>query len=249
MRVASLLMILALAAPTRAADVEQQNRAEALAHYHAGEESMRAEHFEEAVAEFRSAVRLDPLFVLAHYSLGQAYMALKRYPDAVRAYVACREALEQLQAASLQDRARVERRRDDEIRELKDHVQGIRSGRIKSGNPEHAVLRLEERIRVLEDTRLRGADKEVRVPAELSLALGSAHFRQGQLAEAEREYLAAIGADRKLGAAHNNLAVVYMMTGRLAEAERHVKLAEKAGFRVHPKLKDDIEQAAAQAKP
>ena len=42
------------------------------------------------------------------------------------------------------------------------------------------------------------------------------------------------------GEAHSNLAVVYLITGRATEAEAEVKAAEKAGFRVNPKLKEDI---------
>ena len=72
-----------------------------------------------------------------------------------------------------------------------------------------------------------------------SLALGSAYFRSDALPDAEREYRAAIEVDPKLGEAHNNLAVVYMQTGRHAEADAEIKVAEKAGFRVNPQLKED----------
>ena len=57
-------------------------------------------------------------------------------------------------------------------------------------------------------------------------------------------YLAAIKADPKLGEAHNNLAVVYMLTQRYAEANAEVKAAEKSGFRVNPQLKDDLKKAS-----
>jgi Tfp pilus assembly protein PilF len=78
------------------------------------------------------------------------------------------------------------------------------------------------------------------VPAWISLALGSAYFRAGKLADAEQEYKAAIAADPGTGEAHSNLAVVYLETGRYDEAEKAVKAAEKAGFRVNPQLKQDI---------
>ena len=58
--------------------------------------------------------------------------------------------------------------------------------------------------------------------------------------EAATEYRAAISSDSKLGAAHNNLAVIHMLSGRLAEAEREMKLAEKSGFTVSPQFKDDL---------
>jgi Flp pilus assembly protein TadD len=77
-------------------------------------------------------------------------------------------------------------------------------------------------------------------PAELSLALGSAYFRNGQLEDAEREWRAATSANPGLGEAHNNLAALYAMTGRKKSAEDAVKAAEKARFQVHPQLKNDI---------
>ena len=75
------------------------------------------------------------------------------------------------------------------------------------------------------------------MPPSLSLALGSAYFRAGRLADAEREYKAAIAVDARLGEARNNLAVVYFETGRPSDAMREIELAEKAGYRVHPQLK------------
>ncbi len=54
------------------------------------------------------------------------------------------------------------------------------------------------------------------------------------MADAEREYRAASKVEPKLGEAHNNLAVVLVLTGRLDDAEREMKAAEKAGFRVSP---------------
>jgi Flp pilus assembly protein TadD len=78
------------------------------------------------------------------------------------------------------------------------------------------------------------------VPAWVSLSLGSAYFRSGKLAEAEREYKEAIATDSRSGEAHNNLAVVFLETGRVAEADASIKEAKKAGFRVNPQLEQDI---------
>ena len=77
-------------------------------------------------------------------------------------------------------------------------------------------------------------------PAEVLLALGSALFRNGDAEAAALQWEAAIVSNPKLGEAHNNLAVVYMQAGRLADAERELKLAEKNGFRVNPQFKDDL---------
>jgi Flp pilus assembly protein TadD len=77
-------------------------------------------------------------------------------------------------------------------------------------------------------------------PSELSLALGSAYFRTGQLEDAEREWRSAVDVNPGMGEAHNNLAALYAMTGRKPQAEAALKAAEKARFRVNPQLKEDI---------
>jgi Flp pilus assembly protein TadD len=80
------------------------------------------------------------------------------------------------------------------------------------------------------------------MPAEISLALGSAYLRGGRHTEAEQAYLDATKANPKMGAAWNNLAVVYLQTGRLDEAGKALSRAKKAGFAVNPRLAHDVEQ-------
>ena len=65
------------------------------------------------------------------------------------------------------------------------------------------------------------------------------------MADAEREYRETLTADPKLGEAHNNLAVVCLLTGRFPEADVEIKAAEKAGFKVNPQLKEDVKKALA----
>ena len=84
---------------------------------------------------------------------------------------------------------------------------------------------------------------EMSVPSFVSMALGSAFFRLGRLADAEREYKATVAVDPKTGEAYSNLAVVYLETGRFDEAEKAIKAAEKTGFKVNPQLKDDVKAA------
>jgi Flp pilus assembly protein TadD len=74
------------------------------------------------------------------------------------------------------------------------------------------------------------------------MALGAAYFRSGQFADAEREYKEAIASNAASGETHNNLAVLYLTTGRFDEADSEVRAAEKAGFRVAEALKGDIKK-------
>jgi tetratricopeptide (TPR) repeat protein len=219
--------------------IDQQRNEEARRHYRIGQDLMLKETFEEAVREFRTAVQLDPSYSLAHYSLGQALMALKRYPEALEAYTTCRDTLFHASSMDQKTKAALDTQRRDEIRELEDSIDRVRTGKIKGSTPGQEVA-LEQRLRLLKDADMKGAEQGVRVPAEVSLALGSAYFRLNRLQEAETEYKAAISADKKMGPAHNNLAVIYMSSGRLQEAEQEMKLAEKSGFTVSPQFKDDL---------
>ena len=239
---AALAVVLSFAGPpaTHSALSDAQRRDEAQIHFAAGQDSMRAEEFEKAAREFKAAIALDPMLVLAHYSLGQAYMSLKAYPEAVKAYLGCREAIENLNTLQQGDLVHRDHDIDDQIHELQDLIRRSRGARGTERGNEHQVMMLEERIRVLQGIRGTGKDRHATVPAELYLALGSAYFRQGAMEEAEKQYTEAVKADSKLGPAHNNLAVIYMLSGRYKEAHVALARAEKSGFPVNPNLKRDL---------
>jgi Tfp pilus assembly protein PilF len=239
-------------APTAAAD-EVRSRREALQHYQNGTQAMSTEHYAEAADEFEQAVKLDPLLVLAHYGLGQARMALKDYPAAVRAYVGCRKAFHDDVAIDLQRDSGREQRLDDQIRAIEDQLAILGSGRPASGfsrplsslNP----VILQQQLDTLRVQRRRGTAAPQPTPPWISVALGGAYFRQSAFADAEREYKAALEVDPTVGEAHNNLAVVYLLTKRPDDAEREIALAEKAGFKVRDGLKQDVQRLRGQATP
>ena len=77
-------------------------------------------------------------------------------------------------------------------------------------------------------------------PAGVLLALGSAYFRHGNRELAMRYWSEAVRVNNKLGEAWNNLAAVYAATGQRGDAEKAVRNAENAGFRVNPRLKEGI---------
>jgi tetratricopeptide (TPR) repeat protein len=238
---ASVLLsaVLGLAlAPGEMAD--KATREAALEHYREGARHMRSEKWDVAESEFKIALAMDPLLTLAHYSLGQTYMATRRYPDAVKAFQACNQSYMTVAGLAITDSVVADQRRDDEMRELRESIRAYQSGQTKTLQAQNAVLRLENRLQELERQKQRGPTS-AEIPAEFALALGSAYFRSGRLDEAEKEYVDAIKANPRLGEAHNNLAVVYMMTDRPGDAEKAVKAAEKAGFHVNPQLKKDIE--------
>ncbi len=243
----AMLAINALPAAVQKAQLEGElQHRQALDHYRKGQDSMASERLEQAVQEFKAAIQLDPLLAQAHYRLGQAHMSLKDYAQAERDFLGCRDAYEKVASLQFTNREELERRRDEEIDQLQNYLGLLQSGQIKNSNPS-VPIQVQQHIDELQRNRRKGVSDATSIPAEVSVSLGSAYFRQGKLDEAEKQWKEAEDANPKLGEAHNNLAALYLMTSRLDDAEKELKLAEKAGYPVHPRLKDDIKKARKSA--
>ncbi len=220
----------------------ERQRQEALRHYRLGQEFMYVEDFARAEREFESAVQLDRLLALAHFGLGQAYMEQRRYASAITAFADCRDVYEEIARFATTNAAEHRRRLEDEIQELSDTLRSLRSGRIQFAGRQHMIMQVESRLTTLQNARRRDT-LNFAVPAEVSLALGSANFRHGALADAEDAYKQAIRDNSRFGEAYNNLAVVYLFTQRYELAQEAVEDAERHGYRVNPQLRADIENA------
>jgi len=246
---------LAGGAPVRAAQKTSDDaraRREAMQHYDAGNQALSSERYQEAADEFEQAVKLDPLLVLAHYGLGQARMALKDFPAAVRAYVGCRKSFHDDVASQIQRESGSEQRMDAQIRAIEDQLAILNSGKPTGGNPTRPLsslnpTMLQQQLDTLRALRKHGNAATEPTPPWISVALGGAYFRNGAWPDAEREYKAALEVDPKVGEAHNNLAVVYLLQKRADDAAREVELAEKAGVKVRDGLKQDIARLRASA--
>ncbi len=221
-------------------------RSSAMAQFKAGEALILASKWPEAEATLRSAVALDPLLAVAHYGLGQTYMSQKRFKEAVEAFSTSRQAFGCV-SWSEDDR----KRRTEEIRELREAIRNADRRRLQelgvkwkemngdvrtSGDKMVAVLDAQRRLEELE-TSLKEANP---TPPGVTLALGTALFQIGAIAEAEVEFRAVLARDPRSGDAHHNLALVCTITDRLDEAEREISAAEKAGVPVHPRLKEEL---------
>ena len=218
----------------------------------AGVEHVAAERWPEAERAFLNTLVLDSGMPLAHYGLGQARMAVKRYDEAAAAFEASREAF--LCAAHLtRESERAEQRRlDAALATLRDSLREMDRERFTHSMIEWEEVNGDEKPRLSEaerrrqaiETQIAGLERLKRrgtgVPPEVDLALGSAYFNMGALGDAERQFSAVLAADPESGDAHNNLAVVFMLTGRLAEAERSVEAAEKRGVAVSERLKEEL---------
>ena len=208
--------------------------------YEAGLAHMQNESFEAAVDSFRGAIIIDPSYEMAHYMLGRVQLMLRQYAAATNSLVKARDLFAAQANEHFDTKADQQRRRRESINELTNIISQLQQAR-QTPAVQEQIRQYTERRRVIQDAdRESGLTPQQAVPGFVWLSLGSAYFRSGKLGDAEQAYLSAIAADSKMGEAHNNLAVVYMETGRLEQAERSVKAAEKSGMRVSPALKDEI---------
>ncbi len=215
--------------------------------YRAGWELMRAEAFDEAAERFQQAITLDPKLTLAYYGLGRADVSRHRYVEAIAAYTKCRDLYLARTSEKYTQQNEANRSREDELRDLQELQRQNSSGPQTQTSANNQRL-IQNRIRLVQDNLSRGRniDIDMSVPAFVSLALGSAYFRGQRFEDAERAYKDAIQADKTVAEAHNNLAVLYMLTGRFAESEQEIKLAEKGGFQVSSDFKHDLAERRRQ---
>jgi len=217
-------------------------------HYSAGWQALRVESFDESAKEFQAAIDVYPNFTLAYYGLGRAEMGRKRFADAARAYETCRSSYQRAAGQQFNQQLDANRVRADQEMELKEAIRQTSQGP-QGQRTQELTRQLQNQLRLVQQNSDRGLNVSIdtAVPPFVTLALGSAYFRAERFADAEREYKQALTADPKMGEAWNNLAVVYLLTSRYAEAETAVKAAEKAGYNVSPNLKDDIKKKKAGA--
>ena len=232
--IASTTLVLALLVQTLASDTA---RKEAFQHYRNGQELLSAEQWDKAAEEFQRATHKDPLFTDAFFGLGQAHMGAKRFASAAQAFHATIETAQKIHQLRERDRVTADRQIDDQLRALREATRAV--AQKKTGQVQNQQLKIEARIRELESSKS-SIGKPFEPPAEVLLSLGSAHFRNDDRANAEKFWSEAVRVNSKLGEGWNNLAVIYLTSGRKKEAEDAIDNAERTGFRVNPRLKDDI---------
>ncbi len=240
---APVLLVVLLAVPALHAAQRRYIESPAGPVFREGLKLLSAEHWREAADAFEQAIDLDEQYALAFYGLGRARMGEKQYVAAVHALERCAALFISQAAERTSQQMGTAQRRQDQILELREHLRYLQSGP-PSARRQLQAEQIQQNIQDLELALRDGiGDMTLRVPAFVSLSLGSAHFRRGSMVDAEREYRSALKANAKMGEAHNNLAVVLLMTGRAEDARKSVKDAERYGYPVNPQLKDDIQAA------
>lgn len=237
-----IVVVVASASPLAQSNT---NRERARVQNNLGWEDMKVEAWERAARSFQNAIDIDPEFEIPHYGLGRANMALKKFDAAIVAYERCRNLYRAQAGRKFTNAQEAQRYRRDRITEIDEQLRQVQSGPMTAARAD-MVRQLQNQRRDIQESIQRGNDMTIEssIPAWVSLALGSGYFRAGRLSDAEREYKATIAADSRAGEAHNNLAVVYLETGRYAEAASSLQSAKKSGFKVNPELEKAIREKA-----
>ena len=235
-----MAIVIALISGIAAAQTSVE-RQRAMPYFKKAWEFMRAESWPEAAKAFQQAIDTDHEYEDAYYGLGLASMRMKKYGDAIPAYVKCRDLYRAQAGKQFTNSQDAQRHRQDRLVEIDEQIRLTQTGP-QSLTSQDRVRQLQDQRRQIQDYISRGNNVTVdnSVPSFVYADLGSAYFRTEQWADAEREYKLALAVQPKSGAVLNNLAVLYLQTGRYQEADDAVKAAEKAGFKVHPQLKQDI---------
>lgn len=238
--ISAAVLVVAVAATVVAQPVAL-NREQARTQNRLGWEHMRAEEWDDAARAFGRAIELDDTYEYAHYGLGRANLARRQYATAI----ANLEDAHRLYLAQIgryfSGTQEAQRLRRDQLTEIDQQIAQLQ--RLpQTMQVADQIRQLQNYRRDVNDALNRGTNHvlKARVPAFVSLSLGSAYFRAGRLADAERAYKETIEADPRSGEAHNNLAVVYLETARPTEAMASLKAAKSAGFKVNPRLEEEI---------
>lgn len=238
------LLHLPATSPAQAPPPRSNPEAErAMLHYRLGWESLHSEAWAAAVKEFQQAIDINKRFKLAYYGLGRSFMALRQFQDATKSYETCRTLYQAQASENFGNTLDADKMRQDDQRQLQIAIQQSSGRANQTQQSQNHTQQLRTQLQRIQMKRDQARDVSIgsTVPAFVSVALGSAYFRQERMADAEHEYKAALDDDPTAGEAHNNLAVVYMLTGRLEESMKEVMRAEKSGYRVNPQFKQDLE--------
>lgn len=214
-------------------------------HYRSGWDAMHKEAWEEAAKEFQSAIDSDDKFALAYYSLGRAEVGLHNFEKAIAAYTACKQLYVRIGGDRFSNQLEYRKNLEDRILEYQTalrEAQSASAGKAGSQSQQLYTRELQTQLMTLQQAKDRNDNMTIdaKVPYFVPMSLGAAYFRAGQFAQAEREYNEAIEANPGSGETHNNLAVLYLTTNRLDQAEKEIAKAEETGFKVNPGLKDDV---------
>jgi tetratricopeptide (TPR) repeat protein len=213
----------------------------------AGDRARAAEAFEKALLAL-------PTFPDAHLGMGHMAMAEKDYEAALESYRRARDGYvalgSDLDALKLENYAETQKR----VAELRDQMSNLGRATTNARTDARTEAELQRKLTIIQDQirRLEAVEPprpsaSDPVPAEVLFFIGNAQFYLQRYDEARVSWETCAKRNPGFAQIHNNLAVIYWKAGRFPDAQRELAEAERLGFPVNPKMKEDLAKDAASA--
>lgn len=212
-----------------------------------GDKARASESFEKALAVF-------PEFPDAHVGLGHLAMSESRFDDALKSYQRARQGylsfggiLQGLREQNYRDTQERMKQVRDTISSLGTSSQNARTDPRTEAEITRRLTQLQDELRRLEAIEPPRGNAAADPPAEVWFYIGNAQFKLEKYDEARASWETSAQLNPGFAMIHNNLAVIYWKAGRFNDAQTELATAERLGFPVHPKMKEDLAKASAAA--
>lgn len=228
------------------AEIPAEHLKRAAAHTDTGNDLLSKGDSKGAQEHFDQALTLVPTFPDALLGIGHLRMKAGAFAEALLAYENARDSFAKVGLDIFEVRLRT-------YAKIQDQISRINSSISAMGDP-HGSLSALAKIRDMEQTRrnlslvqMPSKESAQEAPGEIFFHIGNAHFRMNHLDEAVTNWGTCARLSPRFAQVHNNLAVAYWRQRQFENAKRHLAKAAELGFPVPPKMKEDLDKAAALA--
>jgi len=249
---ALLLVTLGSVLPARATEANARTIQQASALCRKGAKALQAGDKAEASARFEKALSVLPDFPDAHVGLGHVAMsegnfegALNSYQRARNGYLSFGSMLQSLREENFRETQRRMGQIRDQIDSLGHASTNARTDPRTEAEITRSLTALQDELRRLEAVEPPKENAGADPPAEVWFYIGNAQFKLEKYDEARASWETSAKLNPGFPMIHNNLAVIYWKAGRFNDAQRELATAERLGFPVNPKMKEDLAKASA----
>ncbi len=245
-----VLVLLGLCLPTQGYEYKKSSFSKEMAvaykqaeqQFKKGQAQFKKKQYERAQLHMEKALEIFPLHANAIYHLALMSYMKKDNIGALRNIVAAKQAVVRLNDL----KAKVIHERKNKLNEYqKDLKNGFYAGHFGDNNPclvqfgQFYSDMLATEVELIKD---KATDKVMLgIPADFFYVHGNILYRMKSYKKALLQYVEAVKRNPRHGGALNNLATLFLKAQDKEKALVCVRYAEKAGFKVDPRLKKELQ--------
>jgi len=248
LRIALTGLALLLACSSVFAQATSQDISRASKLHKKGVRALQTGELERARESFNESLKILPSYPDAHIGLGQIAMGQGSFEEALNHFNAAKEGYRELGESLVDVQARRYADAQRQINQLQDSIRQIQSQGAGGGMLQVNINTMENQIQQLQAIEPPNREAASEPPGEVYFYIGNALFQLNRRPEALEAWETCRDKSPKFAMVHNNLALVYMMSGRLEAAKESLAKAEELGFPVNPQFKQDLDKAIAESR-